>query len=511
MIGIACYDDDKQITRAQGGQKKDIGEFREPENLNLRSWLRTLRDLRKNSEGRSDLIELIGDYLVCVPGTPTVERWLGEVAMQEAKHRARKIDIERLEATVRINKQDLAGRRPVGSTFDPKQLLIKQVPSRTHYGGTVVWPATPFAVDSQAIHVEFYGRKQLPARSLIPQPPEQLVKLRLLAERPCLARQQPARKTNTLVMTLADHAAGVKRSISALEIGAVRGPFGDIPRQSHDGETGTLKEMVESVCQLDHDRMLGDKLSSKRLRTPEKAAALAAEPPEIARQMEVLAKKRKAAVQQCAGNLAEYVGPRGERWKKEDNKKHRHVPAPSKLSSTIEIKVFMGPGCMASNKLSDHGLVVKSKLRHCDVVVVDDIGARWQDVAAVEARIYGLRLADAAWVISRQQGGSCVVFRRMLDKRHSIFFSEAFDSEQPVLARALVLASERALRWADKCRSEPMFSARVGKRPPKPANGSTTYMLYSNTEYGVWTTQHPIRMIFESEKELLIMSLRLQS
>lgn len=480
--------------------------------MNLRSWLRTLRDLRKNIKGREDLIELIGDYLVCIPGTPTVERWLGEVAMQEAKNRARKIDIERLESTVRIGKQDLAGRRPVGIPFDPRKLLIKQVPSRTHGGGTVVWPATPFAVGSQAIHKEFYGSKKLSARRILAQSPEQLVESRLLAEKPRLARQQPARKINTLVMTLADHAVGVKRSISALETGAVHGPLGDIPRQSHDGETGTLKEMVESVCQLDHDRMLGGELSSKRLRAPEKAAALAAERPEIARQVEVLAKKRKAAVQQCPGNPAEYVGPKGERWKKEDDKKHRHVSEPSKLSSTIEIKVFRGPGCMPSKELSDHGLVVKDKLRHCDVVVVDDVGAHWQDAAAVEARIYGLRLADAAWVISRQQCGSCVVFRRMLDKRHSIWISEAFELEQPALAKALVMASERALRWAHECRSEPMFSARVGKRPQKPAmHGSTTYMLYSNTEYGVWTTQHPIRMIFESQKELLIMSLRLQS
>ena len=86
--------------------------------------------------GIQDLISLIEDYLVCVPGTPTVERWLGEVAMQEAKHRARKIDIERLESMVRIIKQDLKGRRPVPNEFDPKELLVKPVPGRAHGGTT---------------------------------------------------------------------------------------------------------------------------------------------------------------------------------------------------------------------------------------------------------------------------------------------------------------------------------------------------------------------------------------
>jgi hypothetical protein len=44
-MGIAC---------GGGDQSGNHAEFREPENLNLRSWLRTLRDLRKFGEDRQD-------------------------------------------------------------------------------------------------------------------------------------------------------------------------------------------------------------------------------------------------------------------------------------------------------------------------------------------------------------------------------------------------------------------------------------------------------------------------
>ena len=52
--------------------------YRDPENKNLRAWIRTLRDLRQNPTNREDLIVLIEDFLIAVPGTATVERWLSD-------------------------------------------------------------------------------------------------------------------------------------------------------------------------------------------------------------------------------------------------------------------------------------------------------------------------------------------------------------------------------------------------------------------------------------------------
>ena len=433
--------------------------------------------------------------------------------MQEAKHRARKIDIERLESMVRIIKQDLKGRRPVPNEFDPKELLVKPVPGRAHGGGIVVWPATQFAVQCQAIYGEFFGKRCLPARNLLPKTPEQLAESRVMAAKPCLSVpvSQKAAVSGTLTKHLREHASSVKRGIAALEMGADRGPLGAIPRQGLVGdELGTLKQMVEAVGQLDHDRHCYEP-NSKRPKTAAAAAAAAAaasssssggQEAQAAKQLEILAAKRQAAVAAVAGVAPEYVGPRGERWQKEVEDLRRTVPMPSELSYDAAIKVFMGPGCMPCQTLTRLGLTVKDKLRHCDVVVVDSIGSRWEEVAALEARLYGLRLADAAWVMSRQKVGACVVFARQVDKRHSIYLSEAFQVEQPNVAKALLLASARASKWAHEQHVQPTFSARIGKRPQKPQYASTTYMLYSTQEYEVWAaTGSPIRMKYEFDKE----------
>jgi hypothetical protein len=47
--------------------------------------------LRLGEPGRrAAFLAVLEDYLVVLPGTPVVERWLGEVAMQEVGGRAHK-------------------------------------------------------------------------------------------------------------------------------------------------------------------------------------------------------------------------------------------------------------------------------------------------------------------------------------------------------------------------------------------------------------------------------------
>ena len=146
---------DAESQRVSDSKKR----LREPESKNLRAWLRTYRDFRKakDQENRKNFLSLLGDYLVTVPGTPTVERWLGEIALQELKHRAHKLSGLSAAGGLRLVKVDLQGRRPVGEVLDPVRMLTKDGASVTSVGGgTAVWPASKFAIQAQTIYKDFF-------------------------------------------------------------------------------------------------------------------------------------------------------------------------------------------------------------------------------------------------------------------------------------------------------------------------------------------------------------------
>ena len=132
-------------------------DIREPECVNLRSWARALRDVRglAASADYSAIVTLIEDYLCSVPGTPVVERWLGEVAMQEAKSRARKLTPLHFADAVRLVRQDDRGRCPgAAGAAKARQMLVKAAPHATRAGGRVVWPATDFGMRAQRVYAK---------------------------------------------------------------------------------------------------------------------------------------------------------------------------------------------------------------------------------------------------------------------------------------------------------------------------------------------------------------------
>ena len=97
---------------------------REPESKNLRAWLRTYRDfISVVSDGRSDFMEILSDYLVAVPGTPIVERWFGQLKLTELKHRAHKLGVKSEADSLRVMFQDILGRRPAGDVLNATRLL----------------------------------------------------------------------------------------------------------------------------------------------------------------------------------------------------------------------------------------------------------------------------------------------------------------------------------------------------------------------------------------------------
>lgn len=119
----------KWYDSASGRVANASGRFlREIENRNPRAWLRTHTDWTSYPEWREELIKLVELYLLSVPGTPAVERWLGEVVLVALKRRARKMSL----ASVKPTKQDLRGKRPSNKPLDPTALLVK--PTAGPYG-----------------------------------------------------------------------------------------------------------------------------------------------------------------------------------------------------------------------------------------------------------------------------------------------------------------------------------------------------------------------------------------
>ena len=87
------HHDRPALSHERPAMNQDGGpQLRDPECPNLRAWIRTYRHLLRLGEPgrRGAFLTVLEDYLVVLPGTPVVERWLGEVAMQEVGGRAHK-------------------------------------------------------------------------------------------------------------------------------------------------------------------------------------------------------------------------------------------------------------------------------------------------------------------------------------------------------------------------------------------------------------------------------------
>ena len=177
---------------------------REPESKNLRAWLRTYRDLISVvSDGRSDFMEILSDYLVAVPGIPIVERWFGQLKLTELKLRAHKLGVKSEADSLRVMFQDILGRRPAGDVLNATRLLCNSLPAAASRGGhAVVLPASKFAVACQGVYREFFGEQTMPGRALAPITPAQAAAQRHQNSKPHLGRV-PVRGTGTT--TVSEH------------------------------------------------------------------------------------------------------------------------------------------------------------------------------------------------------------------------------------------------------------------------------------------------------------------
>ena len=117
------------------------------------------------------------------------------------------------EDMVKLAKQDRRGRRPKDCPLNAQSELVK--PSKQVSGGesgpgrTVVYPATKYALECQAIYKEFFGAKRLPSRSLMTPTPEEQAQARILASKPHLGRVPgTSSQSNAQTAALGAHAQG---------------------------------------------------------------------------------------------------------------------------------------------------------------------------------------------------------------------------------------------------------------------------------------------------------------
>ena len=469
---------------------------REPESKNLRSWLRTYRELRKlKEERRQEFMSLLGDYLVTVPGTPTVERWLGEIALQELKHRAHKLSGLSAASGLRLVKIDMRGRRPVGEALDPVSMLTKKEASVASSGkGTVAWPASKFAIQAQAIYREFYGTKSAPGRDLAPLTPAEQCKKRLMGSKPTLGRVVSESKKSIEALRK-KHSDSLKAGVEAVRAGAREGPLGELPMLASDGGGGANSksgktQMLEAIQEA----------TSLRLKGAPEAEASSEMPPSkksklnpIDQQAQILDAKRQALVRAAPGTLPEYVGPRGEGWQDGDEKKcsKKLGAAPAGAcwtgsSNKPNPVVYWGPGAsdlsepLRRSYLERLGATEGKRLTHADIVVVDSVAGRWESSEALGARLWGRCLADLEWVKSSKKAGTVLEFRSVFMLSKKLYLSDAFRKQWPEHARLLVKASTKAASLmpgtlaassSKKCKTTRCFTVLLGKKPADDKKG----------------------------------------
>ena len=196
------YDEEKDMRYRPASMKRKAFE-----SASTIAWLKTLSELtREQKRSRKLAMTVVTAGLVLLTGTASVERWLGELSLQEMKRRAHKVNMYSLQSAIKLNLQDQAGRR-VGMSFDPLSLLkLPFVP------GPNQQPSV-YGKEVREAYKVMYGEKKLPGRSSA----EASASDRLRETKPKLSRVVPAAgdEVVTIRSTLGKHAKAVTDAVNA--------------------------------------------------------------------------------------------------------------------------------------------------------------------------------------------------------------------------------------------------------------------------------------------------------
>ena len=245
LLARAMWHDSDTARGTMTRVKKDGGvRPRDPDQDNAVGWLRTLRELRpQNRASRAEAIDMIEFALVFLTRTTNVERWFSQIALIEAKQRAHKLTLSKLEDTTKLIVQDFGGRRTV--PINAVQLLTAH--ARATEGVPVVWPASVYCLRAQNVYREFFGERRSGARSLDARSMGQQRAQRGRDSKPALG-QVRACLPNTKEARLKAHSAAVVKAVASFGSGARVGPLGSIaPVATQQGVTCSDDDPARTV------------------------------------------------------------------------------------------------------------------------------------------------------------------------------------------------------------------------------------------------------------------------
>lgn len=444
---------------SSAGKRRKVSERGPFESKSGVAWVQTLAELRKEArQSRQLAVQVIEKALCLQCGTATVERWLGEVAQTELKKRAQHLCNWNLERAIKLNLQSLRGRR-VGMAFQPDDLVDRPVSSASRVGGGVLFKASRYGLRAQQVYKDFFGEKPAPSRKLEGSADRS-------SEKPKLGNLQThdSRK-RTLQGELKSHAAAVKNVVQEATSAA--------SALSWQPMVAAVKEVALARCEAGSGKRFRSAEDSVPGSSSDRKGLLPSGPlAEISRAQDHVAEKQVAVAKTTPpGDCVPYVGPKGGVFLYK-------LPAPAPTASLAKplpesIQIF--PANEAVRVPHWRRFSRSTKVAASDVVLCEDIRSDFFAAGSLLARLWGKRLADKQWCMTKTKGGTCIAFSPALQFHLHLYLHESFAIAHPEL-QTVLLDAVSSFAGAN---ARQRLHAHLEEFPAKPAFPRLSYQIVS--------------------------------
>ncbi|CAK9021846.1 Uncharacterized protein SCF082_LOCUS15533 [Durusdinium trenchii] len=444
---------------SSAGKRRKVSERGPFESKSGVAWVQTLAELRKEArQSRQLAVQVIEKALCLQCGTATVERWLGEVAQTELKKRAQHLCNWNLERAIKLNLQSLRGRR-VGMAFQPDDLVDRPVSSASRVGGGVLFKASRYGLRAQQVYKDFFGEKPAPSRKLEGSADRS-------SEKPKLGNLQThdSRK-RTLQGELKSHAAAVKNVVQEATSAA--------SALSWQPMVAAVKEVALARCEAGSGKRLRSAEDSVPGSSSDRKGLLPSGPlAEISRAQDHVAEKQVAVAKTTPpGGCVPYVDPKGGVFLYK-------LPAPAPTASLAKplpesIQIF--PANEAVRVPHWRRFSRSTKVAASDVVLCEDIRSDFFAAGSLLARLWGKRLADKQWCMTKTKGGTCIAFSPALQFHLHLYLHESFAIAHPEL-QTVLLDAVSSFAGAN---ARQRLHAHLEEFPAKPAFPRLSYQIVS--------------------------------
>ena len=431
-----CKNPDRAASRSQCGSVANLGKSRA-------AWLRTLTELTPpQREGRALAVQVTEKMLSLQSGTQSVERWLGESAFTEGKFRAQHLAEWNLERSIKLNLQSLEGAR-VPKGFSPDELFQH---------GTL--KPTKFGADCQAAYKEFFGERHMPSR---------LASGKDLVEKPRLGNIRKESTKRSLTGELKKHSASVKTVVQEAGPSSSSSwqPLVSEMRDVLDARASASPEeraaAAECIVEMKRSRGLGDRSFEDAIEANEQLSK----------------KKRAVAVMTPPGKCVPYIDSNGGVYSlKVPAAEPTSLPAPA-LNEII--KIWAAPDAKVPRWRRYEAV---QTFDEADVVLVRDAQRDILSPTALQARLWGKRLACVKWANSKMKEGFCTAFAAGLSRHLHLFLHPSFLERHSEHANILLEASARFKERGGRA----CLNVQAGLLPDKPAHPRLSFQVMSQVQ-----------------------------